>query len=109
MLIFDTVLIGSKLLKKRKEKAMTQAQVAEKAGLSDRTYADIERGTVNMRTETLLHICAALNITPNDVLTEENNENKPDEQNLSELLKNCSSKEKENALKLISFYLNSLL
>ena len=70
MLLFDLCAIGNKLLSFRKKRGMTQAEVAEAAGLSDRTYADIERGTVNMRIETLLHICAALYITPNDVLTE---------------------------------------
>ncbi|MGN0136728.1 helix-turn-helix domain-containing protein [Anaerotignum sp.] len=36
---------------------MTQAEVAEATDLSDRTYADIEQGTVNMRIEPLLTIC----------------------------------------------------
>ena len=54
MLIFDLHTIGNKLLTIRKRMGMTQAEVAEAAGLSDRTYADIERGTVNMRTETIL-------------------------------------------------------
>ena len=64
MLIFDLHTIGNKLLTIRKRMGMTQAEVAEAAGLSDRTYADIERGTVNMRTETILRICNVLHITP---------------------------------------------
>ena len=54
MLLFDLCAIGNKLLSFRKKRGMPQAEVAEAAGLSDRTYADIERGTVNMRIETLL-------------------------------------------------------
>lgn len=46
---------------------MAQAEVAEAAGLSSRTYADIERRTVNMRVETILHICEALHITPDEI------------------------------------------
>ena len=72
MLIFDLRTIGTKLLVVRKRMGMTQAEVAEAAGLSDRTYADIERGSVNMRTETILRICNVLHITPDEVLTEEN-------------------------------------
>ena len=64
-------MIGNKLLAIRKRTGMTQAEVAEAAGLSDRTYADIERGTVNMRTETLLRICNVLRITPDEILTEQ--------------------------------------
>ena len=56
MLVFDLHTIGNKLLIVRKRMGMTQAEVAESAGLSDRTYADIERGTVNMRIETILKI-----------------------------------------------------
>lgn len=64
MLIFDMRAIGNKLLAIRKKTGLTQAEVAEAAGLSDRTYADIERDSVNMRTETNLKICEALHITP---------------------------------------------
>ena len=39
MLIFDKIAIGNKLLAIRKRTGMTQAEVAEAAGLSDRTYA----------------------------------------------------------------------
>ena len=72
MLIFNLHTIGNKLLTIRKRMGMTQSEVAEAAGLSDRTYADIERGTVNMRTETILRICNVLLITPDEILTEEN-------------------------------------
>ena len=71
MLLFDFRAIGNKLLAIRKRLGMTQAEVAEAAGLSDRTYADIERGTVNMRIETILRICQVLHITPDEILTED--------------------------------------
>lgn len=45
---------------KKEQIGLTQAEAAEAAGLSERTYADIERGSVNMRTETILKICEAL-------------------------------------------------
>lgn len=41
MLIFDFHTIGNKMLSERKRIGLTQAEVAERAGLSDRTYADI--------------------------------------------------------------------
>ena len=62
MLVLDMREIGNKLLAIRKRMGMTQVEVAEAAGLSSRTYADIERGTVNMRVETILRICDALHI-----------------------------------------------
>ena len=51
MLIYDFRAIGNRLLAIRRRQGLTQAEVAEAAGLADRTYADIERGTVNMRLE----------------------------------------------------------
>ena len=69
MLLLDTREIGNKLLAIRKLTGMTQFEVAEAAGLSGRTYADIERGSVNMRVETILRICQALHITPDEILS----------------------------------------
>ena len=44
MLIFDLKTIGNKLYDVRNRKLMSRATVAELAELSDRAYADIERG-----------------------------------------------------------------
>lgn len=108
MLIFDLRTIGNKLLTIRKRMGMTQAEVAEAAGLSDRTYADIERGSVNMRTETILRICDVLHITPDEVLTEENTSLAAKQAELIERLNTCNPKDKETALQLLSVYLTSL-
>lgn len=84
MLIKEKNQIGRKLYEIRKKCGLTQFEVAEKASLSDRTYADIERGHVNMRVDTLLKICDVLKISPNDVLVEENLESS---ENIDELIK----------------------
>lgn len=108
MLVFDFRKIGNKLLMFRKKVGLTQAEVAEEAGLSDRTYADIERGTVNMRIETILRICNVLHITPDMILTEENISFSVQEQELMERLNHCDPKVKETALQLLAVYLNSI-
>ena len=108
MLIFNMQRIGNNLLKARKKLGLTQAQVAEKAGLSDRTYADIERGSTNMRTETLLHICKALQITPDSIFTESTSSQLIQQEEIIEKLNLCTQKEKETALKLLSVYLDSI-
>ena len=59
MLIYDFREIGNRLLSFRKKAGLTQIEVAEAASPSDRTYADIERGSVNMRIETILRICTS--------------------------------------------------
>ena len=108
MLVFDLHTIGNKLLIVLKLMGMTQAEVAESAGLSDRTYADIERGTVNMRTETILRICNTLHITPDEILTEDSTSLSIQQTELWERLNACNSKDKETALQLLSIYLKSL-
>ena len=108
MLIFDMRTIGNKLLAIRKKTGLTQAEVAEAAGLSDRTYADIERGSVNMRVETILRICEALKITPNDIFVSQDNKILTEEEIIN-TIKKCSPKEKETALNLIEVYLQSLI
>lgn len=108
MLVFDLHSIGNKLLIVRKRMGMTQAEVAESAGLSDRTYADIERGTDNMRTETILRICNTLHITPDEILTEDSTSLSIQQTELWERLNACNSKDKETALQLLSIYLKSL-
>lgn len=109
MLVFDFRAIGNKLLSIRKKAGLTQGEVAEAAGLSDRTYADIERGTVNMRIETILKICEAMGITPDVILTEENPSLAARQSELVEKLDKCTNAQKQTALELLSVYLNSVL
>ena len=108
MLIFDMRTIGNKLLTFRRRMGMTQAEVAEAAGLSDWTYADIERGSVNMRTETVLRICQVLHITPDEILTENAETVASRQAELWERLNACNPKDKETALQLLTVYLQSL-
>ncbi len=108
MLISDVHIIGNKLLTFRKQKGLTQAEVAELAEISDRTYADIERGSTNMRMETLVSICKALNITPNQILIDDDNLLMIEQEKLFKQLNSCKTKERETALKLLSVYLNSI-
>ncbi len=107
MLITQLHTIGNNLYKVRKARGLTQAEVAERAELSDRTYADIERGSVAMRVDSLLKICAALHITPNEILVDA--DTAPiTEQDIVDAVKDCSDFEKETALKLLAVYLESL-
>ena len=106
MFIYDKTIIGNRLYNARKKRGLTQAETAEKAEISDKAYAEIERGTVNMRMETLLHICDALCITPDELFVENDTAVTADE--IMERLNDCTPHERETALKLLSAYLESL-
>ena len=108
MLIFDLRTIGNRLLTIRKRAGLTQAEAAEAAGLSDRAYADIERGSVNMRTETLLRICHVLHVTPDAITTEDNTAPAKRQEELINKLNACTPKDRETALNLLDVYLKSL-
>ena len=108
MLVFDSRAVGNKLLEIRKKRGLTQVELAEMAGLADRTYADIERGSANMRVETALRICEALQITPNEILTAENLSLDAKREEVLKLIQTRSIKEQEVALNILSAYLNSI-
>lgn len=107
MLIFDLNAIGNRLYDIRTRKLMSRAEVAELAELSDRAYADIERGNVNMRLETLLKICNSLNITPNDLLTIDHPQPISMEM-FTEKISHCTETEKQTAFRLLDIYLESI-
>ena len=108
MLEHNLQIIGNKLLTIRKKLGMTQVEIAEAADLSDRTYADIERGCVNMRLDTLLRICEVLHITPNEILTCNKINLEYQENALFQQLHSCSEKDRNTALRLLDVYLQSL-
>ena len=101
------VLVGANITAYRKLRGWSQAELAERAGLADRTYSDIERGNANMRVDTLLKICDAMHITPDSVLTEENLSFQVKQEELAEKLSACSEKEKKIALYLLEAYLKA--
>lgn len=108
MLVSDLRTIGNRLYYFRKHIGKTQAEIAEAAEVSDRTYADIERGTVNMRLETLVSICRAPHITPDELLTEEPSDLSAREDEVLNRLKGYPQKVQKAAYDLIEVYLNSL-
>lgn len=108
MLVSDLRIIGNRLLAIRKRAGFTQAEAAELAGLSDRTYADIERGTVNMRLETLMGICRALHVTPDDLLTDYDRQTTVQKADILARLDACAPKDQQTALQLLETFLRSL-
>ena len=108
MLLSSLYEIGNRLFLIRKKQGLTQEEVAELSELSDRTYAQIERGTVNMRIQSFLRICEALHVTPNEILTKEPEENFLPQEAALARLKACQPKDRDTALRLLSVYLQSL-
>ena len=94
----DTKKIGRFIASKRKEKELTQMQLAEKLGITDRAVSKWENGKSLPDYSIILQLCEVLEITVNDLLCGEvitmDNYNKELENNLLEMVKQKQESEK---------------
>ena len=83
--------IGKFIAEKRKNQKMTQAQLAEKLGVTDRAVSKWETGKSLPDASIMLELCALLGITVNDLLSGEvvsvENYNKQMENSLIEMIR----------------------
>ncbi len=108
-MIPDPKAIGRKLLELRKKFGLSQEETAWEAGLSSRAYADIERGEVNARLDTVIKMCNVFDVTPNDILSIDTvSDPRVDQSILCDRLNNLGAKERYTALKLLTVYVDSL-
>ena len=66
----DYIAFGRRIRFFRRERGLTQEQLAELAGLSASFLGHIERGSRVASLDTLMRLCRAMEITPNDLLTD---------------------------------------
>ena len=94
----DQIKIGKFIAECRKNVGLTQAQLAEKLGITDKAISKWERGIAMPDTSIMLELCNILDISVNELLSGEkidmdNNENK-NEQLLLEMAKEIENKNK---------------
>ena len=87
----DQVKIGNFIAECRKNKELTQAELAEKLNITDRAISKWERGKGMPDSSIMLDLCKELGITVNELLSGEvikmDNYNKKAEENLLEMRK----------------------
>ncbi len=109
MIIYDLKTIGENIRKARAKKGISQDEAAWQAGISLRTYADIERGSVNARIGTILKICDILEITPNMVMClGEIKDNALTKEELFERIEILPAKKRNAAYAILEEYLNAV-
>lgn len=64
----DYIVMGQRIRHYRIKKHLTQEQLAEQVDMSSSFVGHIERGTRVASLETLMKLCIALEVTPNDLL-----------------------------------------
>lgn len=67
-MIVDYSLMGKRLADIRKNKKLTQEALAEQTDLANNYISNIENSRSIPSLETLVKLCGALNVTPNDIL-----------------------------------------
>lgn len=88
----DYKIIGERLKKARKDKHLTQEELAEKIDVSIAFLSRIERGSSQINLKRLSQICNLLDVTEGEILNGvSNNSTKYLEPEFINLLKNCSS------------------
>lgn len=94
----DQVKIGKFIAQCRKNKNLTQMQLAEKFGITDRAVSKWETGKTLPDSSIMLELCELLGITVNDLLSGEvvkmDHYNKEMENNLLELVKQKEQSDK---------------
>ena len=87
----DQIKIGKFISEKRKERGLTQMQLAEKLGITDRSVSKWETGKSLPDASIMLELCGLLGITVNDLLCGEvvsmENYNEKIEKNLLDMVK----------------------
>ncbi len=71
MLYFDMLPIGYKISQKRREYGMTQAKLAQRAGLAQPNLSNIEKGKQDLTVTMLIRIAKALGVAPGVFFWEE--------------------------------------
>lgn len=95
----DQIKIGKFISKCRKEKNLTQMQLAEKLGITDRAISKWETGKSLPDSSIMLDLCEMLGITVNDLLSGEvvtmSNYNEKLERNLISMIKEKEKADKQ--------------
>lgn len=100
-------LIGARIKGLRRERGLTQEDVAERTGLSVNYLSRIERGLENPTLDTLLGLTDALKVEPLDLFTFEHEE--PDPRRLRQLPARLVSEARDEQLNQVAKVLRALL
>ena len=94
----DQIKIGKFIAERRRQKDLTQVQLADKLGITDKAVSKWERGIAMPDTSIMLELCDILGISVNELLCGEKinmeNENKKNEQILLDMAKELEQKNK---------------
>lgn len=100
--------IGKRIQELRKKKKLTQAQLAERIGLSTNHVSALERGKYNIKLETLVLIMNELECSADDIFCDElKNGYKIKASRLSDEIEKLSPTEQERLFDIIEVFIKT--
>ena len=98
----ESQLIGSRIREARVKRRMSQAELADKAGISLPQISTIENGRGSMKLHSFIRIIEALQVSADSILRPDTPETRGIYQSqFDELLADCSPKELEAILRIV--------
>lgn len=97
-------IIGSRIMQKRKAKGLTQYELAEITGLSDKQISNIENGYSFPRMGTFLKLCLYFNVNADYFIS--GTIGKEIDEKIKELLATCTIEELKCIWKLLDCYIH---
>ncbi len=98
----DQIKIGKFIQEKRKEKGITQSELAEKLKITDRAISKWENGICMPDVGTIPYICEILNVSINDLFSGEVVDMKDNEKKLEENLMEMANLKEESDKRLLT-------
>lgn len=97
----DQIKIGKFIAECRRKKSLTQAELAEKLGITDRAVSKWENGKSLPDSGVMLELCSELDITVNELLSGERIDMKKYDQKVEENLINLTRENEEKDRRLL--------
>lgn len=90
----DYYAIGQRIRALRREKKLSQEQLAEKVWISTTHMSQIENGSTKLSLPVLVDLAAALGVSPNEILSGQGKQNRgEDYAQVKEILDSCTEKQ----------------
>lgn len=97
----DLEFVGNKIKERRKEKGISQGQLADMAGVSLPYISDIENGKKNISISILMSIAEVLEVTPNYLLGVSPTGSATLFDEIEPVFSNCTDAEKQTLLQIL--------
>lgn len=105
---YDRNIVGERLRNRRTQFRWSRGEVAEKIGIVEKYYADIERGACGMSVETLMKITQLYGMTMDSLLYGENEEKTGQAEAIVTRLQDMPENIQNRCVQIVELFLESV-